>query len=876
MRIPKITFLILLLLVWFILIGAIIPLRFSWEPTPSEYSVFKGGSVDIDYTITNQEDFQITCSITSASGTIPLRTINPKGTLVGSFRYTAPNKIKNLQNPYNYDVTVYCSGTYSYRCGFLLLDTCYENRDFTFPKMVKINFRLSDQDQRNLNILEEYRRNIADKVTDVDKKNQKINELITKTPNPILPKNTKEDNSENQKRINSISNRFSNIVKALEEEDYGIGSIISLSSDLNELSNADNKIKDLTNAINANQERYNKIVTNLNTILTEVSGKSAKLTYKFNSELLNKLDEIGKVTHSKLTNYQFTDLDDADIVLQTYSKEKDELLSKMEKNLNDYSNSGLSIILKQIDVICSKFNLCSTKNKVKSLNLETTKNFYDLCNSYDELSNEIKLFNDNETKRYKTKLADLNKKNQEIKNKNEVIQSDIDRIKKINDLKENLNVKLITIEKDLVFYVKKANSYGKTVNLSSYSKVVIAFNNLTLNEKYNKTSELGDVANQIKNKVGELTSQEKGFISFFKKIYYTMFGVKQELDKLKLEQKEEPPNLIPEIPNTINAAQNVVLETETIDFIINICKISDKKLTDLKAKPLDIKISEKASTIKTDVKEAEKTCFDENNQRTTQCCDGDEYKNRADLYPVVFVHGHSFELSRGDIQSSLNTFNFMSKYFSNNGYVEKSLLYPESTDQLVKGSWAYCNKPVVVRLTYYDGLVSGTTHNYKNSIAEYSPVIKREIDSIQTATNKDKAIIVAHSMGGILSRYYIKFDGGSNKIHKLITIGSPHYGIRAWSTFWSPFGAKESQQMTPNSEFLNMLNNPVDSLVPTYTISGNNKGCTLQDCDGVVYVENSKLKSAKDSFVFVGNQYEHSSLVEQSDVAQKVLGWVRS
>ena len=854
-------------------------LRFVWDFSNPSYTIYKGNSQNIGFTITNQEDAQIKCTISPSGLNQQQVIINSKGQSNGYFVYTSETKIKNLQNPKSLQVVISCNGNIQSSiigCGTLFLSPCYENRQWILSKSVQIYFALTEQDQNNKNILEDYRKNIADKITDIDKKNQKLNELVLKTPNPILPNNAKNENSQNYNQINQLSGTFQNAVKSLEDENYDFGSRISLSSDSNLISVTNNKIDELTTSINSNLERYNKLTQNLNELQKEVKDKSSKFNYKFNTDLISKLNEIGTTIYSKISNYQFSDLDDAANLIKMYSKEKDDLLIKMENNVNDFSNKGIPSIIKQVELICNNFQLCDTKNKLKSLNLESTKNFDDLCKSFDGLSSEITKFNDKEAVRYQNELREPNKKNQEIKDKNREIQKDIEITQKRNDAKENLNLKLSTIEKEMTTSVKKLNSYGKTTDITKYSNSVKDFNNLNLDQKLNKTKYLEEASNEIKLKIDGLVSEEKGFVSFFKKAFYSIFGAKQEIEKLKLEEKEELPKLLAEIQNTISPARVALIDDESTKFLKEICTISDKVISDLKASSLDIRISDKESTIKTEAKEAEKSCFDENNQRTTKCCDGDEYKSRKDLYPVIFVHGHSFETARGDIQNSLSTFNYMSKYFSQNGYVEESLIYPESSEQLAKGVWAFCDKPVVIRLTYYDGLVSGTTHNYKNSISEYSPTLKKEIENVLLATNKDKAILVAHSMGGVLSRYYLKFDGGSDKIYKLITVGSPHYGIRAWASFWSPFGSIESQQMRPDSEFLKTLNYPVDSLVPSYTISGNNKGCFTKDCDGVVYVNSSKLKMATKAVVFDGNQYEHSSMLQQPEVSRQVLEYIKT
>ncbi len=66
---------------------------------------------------------------------------------------------------------------------------------------------------------------------------------------------------------------------------------------------------------------------------------------------------------------------------------------------------------------------------------------------------------------------------------------------------------------------------------------------------------------------------------------------------------------------------------------------------------------------------------------------------------------------------------------------------------------------------------------------------------------KEKISIVAFSMGGLVSRYYLQNLGGTKRCEQLITISSPHNGTTA--AWWYPSqGAKE---MRPNSEFLTEL-----------------------------------------------------------------------
>jgi triacylglycerol esterase/lipase EstA (alpha/beta hydrolase family) len=60
-------------------------------------------------------------------------------------------------------------------------------------------------------------------------------------------------------------------------------------------------------------------------------------------------------------------------------------------------------------------------------------------------------------------------------------------------------------------------------------------------------------------------------------------------------------------------------------------------------------------------------------------------------------------------------------------------------------------------------------------IDEYVPLIHRGIESLCNETGFDKVVIVAHSMGGLASRAYLR-DHGCKRIARLITLGTPHHG----------------------------------------------------------------------------------------------------
>lgn len=61
------------------------------------------------------------------------------------------------------------------------------------------------------------------------------------------------------------------------------------------------------------------------------------------------------------------------------------------------------------------------------------------------------------------------------------------------------------------------------------------------------------------------------------------------------------------------------------------------------------------------------------------------------------------------------------------------------------------------------------------SIDEYAPLIHDAVERLCTETGHDMVVIVAHSMGGLAARAYLR-DYGSQRIAKVITLGTPHNG----------------------------------------------------------------------------------------------------
>ncbi|MFK7849475.1 MAG: esterase/lipase family protein [Akkermansiaceae bacterium] len=77
--------------------------------------------------------------------------------------------------------------------------------------------------------------------------------------------------------------------------------------------------------------------------------------------------------------------------------------------------------------------------------------------------------------------------------------------------------------------------------------------------------------------------------------------------------------------------------------------------------------------------------------------------------------------------------------------------------------------------------------------------LKKDID--QKFGKEDPIAIVAFSMGGLVSRYYLQNLGGAERCEKFITVSTPHHGTKVAKTLTTR-GAK---QMRIGSDFLQEL-----------------------------------------------------------------------
>ncbi|WP_353354994.1 alpha/beta fold hydrolase [Intrasporangium sp. DVR] len=80
-----------------------------------------------------------------------------------------------------------------------------------------------------------------------------------------------------------------------------------------------------------------------------------------------------------------------------------------------------------------------------------------------------------------------------------------------------------------------------------------------------------------------------------------------------------------------------------------------------------------------------------------------------------------------------------------------------------------------------------------------------EVDRIVAETGYERIHVIGHSLGGLIARYYVTRLGGDQRVHTLVTLGTPHHGsylAYAWNTGLT-------RQLRPGSELLRELAQPV-------------------------------------------------------------------
>lgn len=99
-------------------------------------------------------------------------------------------------------------------------------------------------------------------------------------------------------------------------------------------------------------------------------------------------------------------------------------------------------------------------------------------------------------------------------------------------------------------------------------------------------------------------------------------------------------------------------------------------------------------------------------------------------------------------------------------------------------------------------------------IDAYAPILARRVEEVLAATGAAQLILVAHSMGGLAARAYLRRDGNA-RVAGLVTLGSPHRGSRLAALAWGGDG----RQMRVGNAWLQALAAPGAVSLPPRCVS---------------------------------------------------------
>ncbi|WP_229708599.1 esterase/lipase family protein [Knoellia flava] len=103
-----------------------------------------------------------------------------------------------------------------------------------------------------------------------------------------------------------------------------------------------------------------------------------------------------------------------------------------------------------------------------------------------------------------------------------------------------------------------------------------------------------------------------------------------------------------------------------------------------------------------------------------------------------------------------------------------------------------------------------------------------EIEAIVAETGYEKIHVVGHSLGGLIARYYVTRLGGDERVHTLVTLGTPHQGT--YAAYASP--TRLTAQMRPGSGLIRELEEPATGCTTRFI-------CYWSDSDLVIVPQGS-------------------------------------
>ncbi len=148
------------------------------------------------------------------------------------------------------------------------------------------------------------------------------------------------------------------------------------------------------------------------------------------------------------------------------------------------------------------------------------------------------------------------------------------------------------------------------------------------------------------------------------------------------------------------------------------------------------------------------------------------------------------------------------------------------------------------------------------TISDYAPLIDQAVRRIEQATGL-APVVVGHSMGGLAIRAWFSSFGGDGRVHRVITIGSPHRG-----TWLGRFGmTRNAREMALGTAWQRALE-ACESVQHFERFT-----CFYSHCDNIVFPASTATLPNADNRHVPGIAHVH--LLDHPEVLREVLAWAK-
>jgi triacylglycerol lipase len=149
------------------------------------------------------------------------------------------------------------------------------------------------------------------------------------------------------------------------------------------------------------------------------------------------------------------------------------------------------------------------------------------------------------------------------------------------------------------------------------------------------------------------------------------------------------------------------------------------------------------------------------------------------------------------------------------------------------------------------------------SIGQYVGIIEAAVQKIEAVTGRSP-VLVAHSMGGLAVRAWLKEFDADKRVHRIVTIGTPHHG-----TWLARFGrTANSREMALKSPWL--LDLAAQSPAKRHALFT----CYYGHCDNVVFPASTATLAGADNRHIPATAHVHMAF--QETVFNEVSRWLDS